>query len=144
MVLSCAPRWLESWIRVSTVVACAVASCGWNWQRRRMFTEFVTAKRLQEWPLACQTTVPRVFLGFQFPNINVSSSVKDPFVPAPACVALTIPTLCRQIMTNVKCPHGRQNRNVSRRFVREGVRIWWQYRGFESLCLPNCTIVFML
>ena len=131
--------------------ASAVANCGWNycwWSSAGGATgkEDLKADRrvrhykevgLQEWPLAGRATIPRVLYGF-----SLCMSLRRRTILSKS---LRAPRSRRPHHSHFS--HGRQNRRPSFcrcRTVREEVRIWWQSRGLQSLCLPICTTTFML
>ena len=127
-------------------VASAVANCGWNcwwinWQRR--LESWSSSSSLQSgWSprMVTRWSSHHPACSIRYQSLHVSSSANDPFknytgAPLPS----TSPPS--------HFSHGRQNRRSSFcrcRTVREEVRIWWQSRGLQSLCLPICTTMFML
>ena len=89
---------------------------------------------LQEWPLAGRATVPRVLYGIGLHMSLRRRTILSKSLRVPARVALRHSHFSR----------GQWDRTTGRRFVQEEVRIWWQSRGLESLCLPIWITTFML
>ena len=88
---------------------------------------------LQKWPHAGRATVPRVLYG-----IGLRMSLHRRTVLCDGRLLASPFTLFAG-----RYLHSRQN-CIGCLFVREEVKIWWQSRVLESLCLPICTTAFML
>ena len=117
------------------------AACWWiNWQRR--LESWSSSSSLQRgWSarMATRWSSHHPACSIRYPSLHVSTSANDSFKKFTGARS--------RWPHHSHFSHGRQNRRSSFcrcRTVREAVRIWWQSRGLQSLCLPICTTTFML
>ena len=126
--------------------ASAVASCGWNccwwinWQRRlESWSSSSSLRRGWSPRMATRWSSHHPACSIRYQSLHVSSLANDPFKKFTGARS--------RRPHHSHFSHGRQNRRSSFcrcRTVQEEVRIWWQSRGLQSLCLPICTTTFML
>ena len=147
----------RAWSACSSITTCAAseprppallqtaaettAACWWiNWQRR--LESWSSSSSLQRgWSarMATRWWSHHPACSIRYQSLHVSSLANDSFKKFTGARS--------RRPHHSHFSHGRQNRRSSFcrcRTVREEVRIWWQSRGLQSLCLPICTTTFML